>query len=222
MKQNHFFAKNRKGVAIELAIGYTVVIFALCAILTTVSVSTRLRDRRISNQSNEYFLLDQAGEYFVKSVEKMGAGEDALSQDYKTQTEKPYKDMMEQYEKDSAAGKDLKNIVDLSTDYKFDFLQSTINQYTNRFTMKVFNKQEYDETENKSLLTPMLIVSVERHVDGRNVDYKIINWSNQENQQERYYDAKTPIDKNSKNWGWLIGLFLLIIVVVTVCVICLI
>ncbi|MCQ2441393.1 MAG: hypothetical protein MJ076_05835 [Clostridia bacterium] len=220
MREKSFTLKNRSGIAIEMAIGYTVVIFALCAILTTVTVSTRIRDRRMSDNSSEYFMLDQAGEYFVKAVEKMGAGNDSLSEAYYNETLEEV--TSQQTNVKNIYADNLKNYTDLLTNYKIDVFQRTTDDGNNRFTMKIWDKAEYEGASEPTAVTPKLLVSVERVVHNRNVEYKIINWSNQENKQVKYLDGDTKIDKYSPHWGWLIALLLLMLSVVIICVICLI
>ncbi len=220
MKEKFCFLKNRKGIAIEMAIGYTVVVFALCAILTTVTATTRIRDRRMSDNSSEYFMLDQAGEYFVKAVEKMGAGNDSLSEAYYNETLEEVASQQNNIK--NIYSNNLKNYTNLLTNYQVDVFQRTTADGNNRFTMKIWDKAEYEATADKEAVTPKLLVSVERVVHNRNVEYKIINWSNQENKQAKYLDGDIKIDKYSPHWGWLLALLLLTLTVVIICVICLI
>lgn len=222
MLQNLLLKNNKKGIAIELAIGFMVVTFALCTILTTVSLSTRIRDKNISEKANEYFMLDQAGDYFVKAVEKMGEmGEDGtFSEAYKKSVEDEIKDE----QKELAALS--KYTVDLSQTYTIKlFEQDKLNVDSHRFTMKIWNKKEFEAQEAITAgsglnLPPLLIVSVDRTKIGRNVEYNITNWSDQTNQKETYVDATREIDHNSA-WWWLFLLLTgLMLTTVLICIIC--
>ena len=69
MKKQHLLT-NKRGVAIELAISFMLVTFAFCAILLTVAFNTNARTKRVYSMSNDYFTLDQLGEYFVRALEE--------------------------------------------------------------------------------------------------------------------------------------------------------
>ena len=73
MEQRNKILKNKRGVSIEMAIGFMLIIFALCAAITAVTLSMRARDRRTAQMTNDYFSLDQMGESFVNAVRNMGA-----------------------------------------------------------------------------------------------------------------------------------------------------
>ena len=61
--------KNRRGAVIETAISFMLLMFALCAMTTTIAVSVKMRTDRTLDYSNVSYSLDQLGEYFLRALE---------------------------------------------------------------------------------------------------------------------------------------------------------
>lgn len=57
-----------RGVALELAISFLALVFALCLILTTVTMGIYQQNRKMEHWSAQRFALDQIGENFVIAV----------------------------------------------------------------------------------------------------------------------------------------------------------
>lgn len=57
-----------RGVALELAISFLTLVFALCLILTTVTMGIYQQNRKMEHWSAQRFALDQIGEDFVIAV----------------------------------------------------------------------------------------------------------------------------------------------------------
>lgn len=59
--------RNRRGIAIELALSMMVIVFGLCALMTTVVVYSRSQSRRANARFETYAAVDTLGEQFVKT-----------------------------------------------------------------------------------------------------------------------------------------------------------
>lgn len=230
--------RNKRGISIEMAIGFMLVIFALCAVITTVTISMRARDRRVTEQSNDYFVLDQLGEYFVKAIQNMGSNPD-FSDEVARQTAV---DLNFIKEEDAFKSVDESQVEKFKVQIFFDDVTdnyknaaSTDSLLATRFTMRIWDKEDYEaayqtnfaqtgseeaaDTYAMDSNDPVLIVSVDRVYEVTNTvgfaQYIITNWSDQENQQSKYIEAKNPVDKKNSNRKFHgLWLFLLLVVVV--------
>ena len=68
MKNRPF--RNRRGIAIELALSMMVIVFGLCALMTTVVVYSRNQSRRANTRFETYAAVDALGEQFVNAQKK--------------------------------------------------------------------------------------------------------------------------------------------------------
>lgn len=59
--------RNRRGIAIELALSMMVIVFGLCALMTTVVVYSRSQSRRANTRFETYAAVDALGEQFVNA-----------------------------------------------------------------------------------------------------------------------------------------------------------
>lgn len=62
------FLTSKKGAAIEMAISFGLIAFALCTALFTVVLSIGNKDTQTTTIINDSFVVDQIGEYFVRYV----------------------------------------------------------------------------------------------------------------------------------------------------------
>ena len=233
---------NKRGVSIEMAIGFMLIIFALCAVITAITVSLRARDRRVSEMSNDYFMLDQMGDYFVKAVQNMGSS-DTLSDEEAREAARDFieDDAYSTLVDESQVDKFKVQVFyeDVTEGHRTSANADTLAAAT-RFTMRIWDKEDYEADYNSVLAQsgsesaadsyamsnndPLLIVSIDRIYEitdtMRFAQYEIINWSDQENQQSQYLEAKNPVDKKTsgRNFHGL-WLFLLLVIVVVVAVV---
>ena len=66
MRQN----KRKKGAAIETAILFMVLVFAMCTLITSMMFSLRVQGQRTAEKTNEEFALDQIGDYFIRALQQ--------------------------------------------------------------------------------------------------------------------------------------------------------
>lgn len=67
--------KNRRGIAIESAITFMVIIFAMVTIIGTVAAFSSLDRRRADSDFAENVTIENIGEQFAKNPGKFAAGE---------------------------------------------------------------------------------------------------------------------------------------------------
>ncbi len=67
---NRIFSRrsDKRGMAIETALTFMVVMFLLCSLITAVSINARKRNVTFARESNDSFLLDQIGDYFISAL----------------------------------------------------------------------------------------------------------------------------------------------------------
>ena len=187
----------KSGVAIEMAISFMAIVFAFCTILLTVALSIRTRDRRTSEYTNQLYVLDQIGEYFVQGVREKN----------------------DNFLRDILAGEGV-NESNVSPEdlarYEIRSYEGEANEQLH--TLKIWDKNssmvKADGTIDVDNSDPIFIVSVEENRTGRVSYFTIRNWSDQLNSNENYDGRKD----NSHLWLWLLAL-LLVLLVVTIVVI---
>ena len=173
MKQKHSFLKNNRGLAIEMAVSFMLVTFALCAILLTVAFNTTTRNKRVYNATNDYFTLDQLGEYFVRALETdttVKFTKDISDEDGEIYKDDPSKVRGGWFKYVNGEGS-------TSTEFALNMSGSNGGDSVKNgvYTLRVSyweNVPTNGKVKDEDLL---LIVSVQK--EGRK--YKVVNWSNQ-------------------------------------------
>lgn len=61
--------QQKKGAAIEMAIVFMLVTFALCSMLVTVAFASTARNNYAYREANDRYVIDQIGEYFLRGLE---------------------------------------------------------------------------------------------------------------------------------------------------------
>ncbi len=90
-KRLHKKASRNRGVAIEMALSMLVLVFALCTLLVTFTLSSRSESKQLGKALEQKAMLDQVGEDFLYHVKKNTVGTDFKSDrlsgdDYKIET----------------------------------------------------------------------------------------------------------------------------------------
>ncbi|MBQ0098218.1 MAG: hypothetical protein KBS62_04715 [Oscillospiraceae bacterium] len=181
--------KNKRGAALESAIGFMLVIFALCAMLVSVAVGAYKRNDRLINDTNDSFVLDQIGEHFLRAMEQNSTVDftkSIISQD--TDVRKGWF----KYKIDDS---------DSSTMYAINMSGISEIKTGETYTMRVALWD--DITEDGELADPsdlLLIVSAKKTDKG----YEVLNWSNREIQYGEEKDE--PPARNTSFLDWILGI----------------
>ena len=156
MKNKLIYSKN--GAAIEIAVFFMVIVFTLCTIITTTSITVRSKDHEMVQRSNEDYVVDQIGEYFVRGI----TGNSSI--DFK----KDIKD-----EKTDIRGGWVKFMGNDTLTYGIN-INTEENPTKTTMRLARWNHINADGTL-KNTCKPILILTVQAKSDG----WKIINWSDQ-------------------------------------------
>lgn len=181
--------KNKRGAALESAIGFMLVIFALCAMLVSVAVGAYKRNDRLINDANDSYVLDQIGEHFLRAMEQNSTVDftkSIISQD--TDVRKGWF----KYKIDDS---------DSSTMYAINMSGISEIKTGETYTMRVALWD--DITEDGELADPsdlLLIVSAKKTDKG----YEVLNWSNREIQYGEEKDE--PPARNTSFLDWILGI----------------
>ncbi len=181
--------KSKRGAALESAIGFMLVIFALCAMLVSVAVGAYKRNDRLINDTNDSYVLDQIGEHFLRAMEQNSTVDftkSIVSSD--TDVRKGWF----KYKIDDS---------DSATMYAINMSGISEIKTGETYTMRVALWDNI--TEDGELADPsdlLLIVSAKKTDKG----YEVLNWSNRE---IKYGDEKDePPAKNTSFLDWILGI----------------
>lgn len=180
--------KNKKGSAIELAILFSIIIFAMCATITAIMFSMRSNDRVMTKASNSDFIVDQMGEYFIRAMKR------SSSVDFK-------KDVVD--ESKDVRGGWVKFIYDAEDSDNFPVFGVNVNHNdsNNTTTFRLAWWSQIDASGNLTVSNPLLIVTVKETSTATGSQLEILNWSN----QTIKYNAKDlEVAKDTTFLSWLI------------------
>lgn len=181
--------KNKRGAALESAIGFMLVIFALCAMLVSVAVGAYKRNDRLINDANDSYVLDQIGEHFLRALEQNS------TVDFTKSIVSPDTDVRKgwfKYKIDDS---------DSSTMYAINMSGISEIKTGETYTMRVALWD--DITEDGELADPsdlLLIVSAKKTDKG----YEVLNWSNREIQYGEEKDE--PPARNTSFLDWILNI----------------
>ena len=148
----------------EMAIVFMVVIFAFCAIITTVSFSAYSRNNSLVKYSNLEYSVDQMGEYFIRALR--GADTVNFTKDVVNQS------------KDVRGGW-VKFIYNDEGSNDADALVFGVNvnesENSKRHTLRLAMWNDVPTNGNVSNNNMLLIVTAEETATG----FTVVNWSNQ-------------------------------------------
>lgn len=150
--------KHNKGIAIESAMGFMVVIFALCSIIITFSLSMRSKSKKTTDEVSLGFSVDQIGENFVQGLHSGQLGTESESQTPGSAT--PGKGNWEKLSGINYGvridGDDTKGI----------------------YTLRLVNWDKIPENGSYNGLYDLIVTA---QLIGNNNNVKVINWSTNEN-----------------------------------------
>lgn len=88
-KRLHKKASRNRGVAIEMALSMLVLVFALCTLLVTFTLSSRSESKQLGKALEQKATLDQVGEDFLNYAKQNESVDNFTSSrlDYKTKIE---------------------------------------------------------------------------------------------------------------------------------------
>lgn len=179
--------KKKKGSAIELAIVFMVLVFGMCAVITSIMFSMRSKDRIMTTESNNNFIIDQMGEYFIRAMKR------SSSVDFKKDVKNESTDIR---------GGWVKFIYDAEDSKISPVFGVNVNHNDSNATT-TFRLAKWDKVDASGNIkgAPLLIVTVKEKSTAIGGQLEILNWSN----QEIKYNAKDlEVSKNTNFVTWLI------------------
>ena len=206
--------KNKRGLAIEMAIAFMLVTFALCAMLLVIAFSASTRTRRSYVTANDFFTLDQLGEYFVRGIEENKTAnfmKDIADEDGNIDKDDPSKvrgGWFKYVNSSSTTGTEFGLNVSNGNQAQSSSASAVGNgTYTMRVTY--WDKVGWDASAKKANVDEddvLLIVTVCKQGD----TYTVTNWSNQLVQYtENAEDKPEAEDLSFFEWLWRLLLRLL-------------